>query len=246
MGFFDSVLDPASQGGTQGDASATATVAAPAAATTDAEDFLIIDDSVGAEAVPNTVSEAVVEVPTATVEISAPAASDAITFDEPAVAETASQESAISEIVPAEASVEAVAESAPSVMETVETPVMETPAVEIPVAETASSFSFGISETSATTAETAQSSAVNPDEVLKEAVSKLEAGVSAKETERDAAITENAEILAKLAAEEEAFKIRKAELKKQASEAQERAKEIDASADRSRAIIANLKSQIAA
>ena len=71
--------------------------------------------------------------------------------------------------------------------------------------------------------------------ILAASIEKLESVVSAKESARDAETALVEQLNEKIA-----------ELKQQAKDAQERAREIDASADRARSLIANLKSQIQA
>lgn len=260
MGFFDSVLPGDKSGAVGGQTSsaiATPVAAMPAPVASNDSDFLIIDESVSVANVPDTVA------PVA--EISEPA-EELVILDEPTV-ETADSILIMDETV-SEPTVEPISEA----VETEETEssgissvldfsamaslvsapetVAETPVetVETPAVESASAVSFLSLElpSEAAVIESAQVTSQDPDAILSATVTQLKGVVSAKETARDTAMGENEAILAELAADEEAFKVRKAELKKRAAEAQERAREIDASADRARSLITNLELQLQA
>lgn len=256
MGFFDSVLPgdkAASAGGQASAASAVvAEVTAPAPAATNDSDFLIIDESVTVANVPDTVAE-----PVAQVTFSEPASDLIILEDVPATetAETPAEDSLVI-LEASEPVVETpVEESAPAsvldfsamsslsvapVIET-ETVTAETPAFEVPAEEAAPNTGFlsMVSEEEAAPAvetHVAQASAsLDPEDILLSSISQLESVVSAKESARDAEMKKAEDLNAQIA-----------ELKKQAKEAQETAREIDAGADRARSLIANLKSQIKA
>lgn len=254
MGFFDSVLPgdkAASAGGQASTASAVvAEVTAPAPAATNDSDFLIIDESVTVANVPDTVAE-----PVAQVTFSEPASDLIILEDVPATetAETPAEDSLVI-LEASEPVVETpVEESAPasvldfsamsslSVAPAIETETAETPAFEVPAEESApiTGFLSMVSEEEAAPAvetHVAQASAsLDPEDILLSSISQLESVVSAKESARDAEMKKAEDLNAQIA-----------ELKKQAKEAQETAREIDAGADRARSLIANLKSQIKA
>lgn len=248
MGFFDSVIpaDKSASAGGQSSSAIAEPVAAPAVAN-DA-DFLIIDENVTVSDVPDTVSivseaddrpEAAPLLDFSSVETAAPEAAEAEAAPVLAEAEAADV------VTLAEDSVEPAADL------TVVSDVSSSEAE--PVAAPTGGFLSLVSDVAAEAApaaaeaETAApvSDSLEPDDILLSTVNQLKQVVSSKESARDKAMTENETILAELAAEEEAFKAKKAELKARANEAQERAREIDASADRARSLISNLESQLA-
>lgn len=258
MGFFDSVIpaDKSASAGGQSSSAIAEPVAAPAVAN-DA-DFLIIDENVTVSDVPDTVST-VSEADDRSEAESAPL------LDFSSV-ETAAPETVEAEAEAAPALTEAEVESA-DVVTLVEDSV-EVESADLTLASEVSSsgaepseaelsapaggFLSLVSDVATETApavaevETAApvSDSLEPDDIILSTVSQLKQVVSSKESARDKAMSENETILAELAAEEEAFKAKKAELKARASEAQERAREIDASADRARSLISNLESQL--
>lgn len=257
MGFFDSVLPgdkAASAGGQASTASAAvAEVTAPAPAATNDSDFLIIDESVTVANVPDTVAE-----PVAQVTFSEPA-SDLIILEDAPATETPVETPVSDSLVILESSEPAVEtpseESAPasvldfsamsslSVAPAIETEsvVAEVPAIETPSEESApiTGFLSMVSEEEAAPAVETHaapaSASLDPEDILLSSISQLESVVSAKESARDAEMKKAEDLNAQIA-----------DLKKQAKEAQETAREIDAGADRARSLIANLKSQIKA
>lgn len=253
MGFFDSVLpgDKAASAGGQASTASTvvAEVAAPVPAATADSDFLIIDESVTVANVPDTVAE-----PTAQVTFSEPA-SDLIIIEDAPATETPVSDSLVildsSEAVaaaPAEETAPASvldfsSMSSLSVAPAIESEIVvdEVPATEAPIEESApiTGFLSVVSEEASAPAEEVQaspaSSSLDPEDILRSSISQLESVVSAKESARDAEMKKAEDLNAQIA-----------ELKKQAKEAQESAREIDAGADRARSLITSLKSQIKA
>ncbi|MDQ1344089.1 MAG: hypothetical protein QG650_809, partial [Patescibacteria group bacterium] len=125
-------------------------------------------------------------------------------------------------------------------------PATETAAVETPATEVSnSSFGFdsfasapetpAIEVQASVAVETARqvTDSLDPEAILLSSISQLESVVESKESARDAEMARTENLNAQIA-----------ELKKQAKESQERAREIDAGADRARSLIANLKTQI--
>ncbi len=248
MGFFDSVIpaDKSASAGGQSSSAIAEPVAAPAVAN-DA-DFLIIDENVTVSDVPDTVStvseaddrsEAAPLLDFSSVETAAPETAEVETAPALAEVETADV------VTLAEDSVEPAADS--TVVSDVSSSEAESAAT--PTGGFLSLVSDVAAETAPAVAEVETAAPVSdslePDDILLSTVNQLKQVVSSKESARDKAMSENETILAELAAEEEAFKAKKAELKARASEAQERAREIDASADRARSLISNLESQLA-
>lgn len=237
MGFFDSVLpgDKTTSVGDQASSAsaAVAEVAAPAPAATNDSDFLIIDESVSVANVPDTVA--------APAEASA---SDLVILeDAPAIAETPSEESAPASVldfsamsslseVPAPETASAEGDGHALASEPVAATSVEESA---PITGFLSSVSEETAPASVETHDEPASASLDPEAILLSSISQLESVVSAKEAARDAEMKKAEDLNAQIA-----------ELKKQAKEAQETAREIDAGADRARSLIANLKSQIKA
>lgn len=250
MGFFDSVLpgDKAASAGGQASAgsAAVAEVTAPAPVATADSDFLIIDESVSVANVPDTVTEQVAPISEPATGLiiledapttEAPVSDSLVILEtsEPA-AETATEESAPASVL--DFSAMSSLSVAPAIEETV---TAETPAFEAPAEESApiTGFLSVVSEEESAPAVESHvepaSASLDPEAILLSSISQLEAVVSAKESARDTEMKKAEDLNAKIA-----------ELKKQAKEAQETAREIDAGADRARSLIANLKSQIKA
>lgn len=252
MGFFDSVLpgDKAASAGGQASSASAAVAEVTAPAATNDSDFLIIDESVTVANVPDTVAE-----PVAQVAFSEPASDLIILEDAPAVetAETPASDSLViledsepaveiqEEPVSSGSALDFSAMSALSAAPAIETEtvVAETSAFEMPAEESAPITGFlATVEESAPAVESHVeeiSASLDPEAILLSSISQLESVVSAKESARDAEMKKAEDLNAQIA-----------ELKKQAKEAQETAREIDAGADRARSLIANLKSQIKA
>lgn len=247
MGFFDSVIpaDKSASAGGQSSSAVADSIIAPAA-TNDA-DFLIIDENVTVSDVPDMVSivsemndqsEAAPLLDFSSVETAVPETAEVETAPAVAEVETANVVTLSEDSVEPTADLTVVSDVSSSEAETAATPTGGFLSLVSDVAV----------ETAPTLAEVEITSPVSdslePDDILLSTVNQLKQVVSSKESARDRAMSENETILAELAAEEEAFKAKKAELKARASEAQERAREIDASADRARSLISNLESQL--
>lgn len=254
MGFFDSVLPgdkTASAGGQASSAqAAVAEVAVPAPAATNDSDFLIIDESVSVANVPDTVAAPAEASASDLVILEDAAVSDVpasdslvILEDAPAIAETPSEESAPASVldfsamsslseVPAPETASAEGDGYALASEPVAATSVEESA---PITGFLSSISEETAPASVETHDEPASASLDPEAILLSSISQLESVVSAKEAARDAEMKKAEDLNAQIA-----------ELKKQAKEAQETAREIDAGADRARSLITNLKSQIKA
>jgi hypothetical protein len=250
MGFFDSVItQDDQQGGSSQQGSSTAATVAAVPASSEAvagvdSDFLIIDETTNVSSVPDTVAEAVV-VESAITEVATESASESavtpLSFPDAMAVSYVAPGTEVGNVPDAIEALAEVATEVPNGTEAATLTEMIAPTVSEASFFQAPEASEPVSADSAFAAsaevshvQTTETVALeNPEAILSRAISELESVVRTKETERDATVRATEEL-----------NVRIAELKKQAKDSQDRAREIDASADRARSLIANLKSQI--